>query len=87
MGTHSDGGEGGQERTQYMQDFRELKVERRKLAKRVEQGKDRKGLILEEMFREGFSARRVTWEQRPKPEEEGPGLGQEEPRQKEKSMK
>lgn len=35
-----------------------------------------RGLILEEMFREGFSAE-VTWEQRPKSRREGarPGTG------------
>lgn len=35
-----------------------------------------RGLILEEMFREGFSAE-VTWEQKPKSRREGarPGTG------------
>ena len=34
-----------------------------------------RGLILEEIFKEGFSAE-VTWEQRPKSRREGPGLEQ-----------
>ena len=39
-------GGGGQEITRYMQDFREWKVGWRKLAKRIEQGKDGKGADL-----------------------------------------